>query len=198
MSEEKSSDLVLIDTNAQALTNPRLDELARSLVEFKLNANDVQTQQEQKLQKLQRQIWWLRGGLLLTLLAGLGSGIWLGFNQRSLQLAQQSLQANPAVSGEPLVRLDSQVSELKTQVNQAKDTNRALNQRLDKVVGDLQQRQKAIGILAKSLQELVTEAPEAALPSPEQPETSKAQEAAKPKPSPSVNEPSPSPSPTVP
>lgn len=162
--QDTSSDLMLVPTDS-ALGDRHLNELAQSLVEFKLSANDAATNAQQELRRLHRQIWWLRGGLVIILLMITGLAAWSVWQLRVLeqQAVTRSQQGEVTASGttEQIGKLEQQVLNLEQRLDQEAESAKTVKAQMENVQADLQQRQKAIGVLAKSLQELVTESPTA-------------------------------------
>lgn len=183
----QSSDLVLVDSDTAALTQQRLEELGRVLLEFKLTSEHESDKVDKTLKRLRQQVFWLRTGLLLTLLI-LGSivgrgGFWLRSNQIQLasevdEVAQQGGPEGSFVSR--LGMLEDQVQNLEETVPKGlprilettKTQLETLSQTVNTLEHNMAQRQAVAAILSNALQDLVEDPPaETPTPNPSQNES---------------------------
>ncbi|MDJ0704911.1 MAG: hypothetical protein QNJ46_16640 [Leptolyngbyaceae cyanobacterium MO_188.B28] len=175
----QSSDLVLANSDTAALSQQRLEELARTLLEFRLTSEQESGKTDKVLRRLQRQVFWLKTGLVLTVLALGGSLAGVSFLLRSDQVQLASEVDEIAQQGGPegsfvsrLNTLESQVQSLEEWVPQelplmletTQTQLEALSQTIGALEQNLDQRQSVAAILANALQDLV-ESPSAETPS---------------------------------
>ncbi|MEA5503539.1 hypothetical protein VB735_10535 [Halotia wernerae UHCC 0503] len=169
MFTDTASDLVIIQPETQALNNQNLNELAQALVEFKLSANTAEEENQQQLRRLRRQVMVLKGSLaiILILLGSLGVWLMLSLRDVQIQLGMRSQQRQTENTSERLLKLENQFNSLNSRAAESQQGITEIRARLDTIQADLNQRQRAIAVLAKSLQELVEETPtSAASPAP--------------------------------
>ncbi len=175
----QSSDLVLVNSDKGNITQQRLEELGRILLEFRLTSEQDSEKIGKTLKRLQRQAFWLRTGLLLTLL-GLGgslAGVTFLLRADQVQLAREVNEISQQGGSEAnlVSRLDSlasQVQGLEAGIPQGLSLTlettqtqlETLSQTVAAVKQNLDQRQSVTAILTNALQALV-ENPPASAPS---------------------------------
>ncbi|MGB5961109.1 MAG: hypothetical protein WBG73_10660 [Coleofasciculaceae cyanobacterium] len=159
ISTSNANELAFRQSETPGLNNQNLNELAQALVEFKFSANAVEDTQSQQLRRLRRQVMWLQGGLAIALICLGGLGVWSIISMRDVQtrLAERSQQRQTESTPERLLKLETQVNALTSRAAENQKNLTGIKGNLDTIQADLNQRQRAIVVLSKSLQELVGE-----------------------------------------
>ncbi len=169
---DNSSALVPTDARRSNSVEERLDEMGKTLLDFKLTADKRVETLEQKLRQSQRQIGFLRAGWLLTVLGVGGGFLVLGFMLRleQVQLRDQvsAIAVYTGPDSEDVQRLDAleaQVpEELPERLEQAEEKLAQIDEDVVILLQDQDQRREVISVLSEALQAIVSDAPAAADP----------------------------------
>ena len=160
-----SNAIVPADSSVPNASSERLDELGRTLLDFKITADKRVEALEQKLRQSQRQIGFLRTGWLVTLL-GIGGGFlffgfWLRIEQMRLFEQVSAIAVHTGPDSEVVQRLDAlepQVPEglperlevAEATLSQVEDDVTVLNQAQS-------QRREVITVLTTALQSVIAD-----------------------------------------
>lgn len=167
--KQESSALVMSNNSANySLEEQHLQELAQTLTEFKLNSMAEIEQLEQQNHKLRRRATRLTFGWLLSIMALAGAGSWAFYrlyNQQQQLASEIASVAAATVELGQIKQLEAQLQDLtkqqevlpelsgNLQTNQAKIS--VLNQRIDTLDKQVEQRQETLNTLTATLQNLV-------------------------------------------
>ncbi|MEL6382109.1 MAG: hypothetical protein AAFQ89_06495 [Cyanobacteria bacterium J06626_18] len=162
-----SSALVPTDAKRPNSVEERLDEMGKTLLDFKLTADKRVETLEQKLRQSQRQIGFLRAGWLLTVLGVGGGFLVFGFMLRleQVQLREQvsAIAVYTGPDSEDVQRLDAleaQVpEELPERLEQVEETLMQIDEDVAVLRQDQDQRREVISVLSEALQAIVSDAP---------------------------------------
>ena len=168
--QNQKSASVVPNVNAN-LEEQHLQELAQTVVELKLASIVEAEDQQQLFIRLNRRVRWLISSWLLSIFILSGAGAWIAFHlytqQQQLTIQLPYLQTSKADS-QQLEDLENRLQELNLLVsdnlqenqNQLEELQRqleVLSQENASVASRLHQRQQAIAVLTKALEELLTE-----------------------------------------
>lgn len=162
-----SSALVPTDAKRPNSVEERLDEMGKTLLDFKLTADKRVETLEQKLRQNQRQISFLRAGWLLTVLGVGGGFLVFGFMLRWEQVRLREQMSAIAVytgpDSEDVQRLDAleaQVpEELPERLEQVEETLMQIDEDVAVLRQDQDQRREVISVLSEALQAIVSDVP---------------------------------------
>lgn len=175
----KSDNLVtfspdLINNNL-SLEEQHLQELAQTVVELKLSSVLETDNQNKQVKRLHQQVRWLTAGWLASVLVLGVTGAWLGYRLHSQQ-QQLAIQIpyiqNSKADTKEVDKLEVQLSGITEQISQNMMTTLRTNQKQidtikeqiaeldqanDAMASNFNQRQQAISVLSKALEELLKE-----------------------------------------
>ena len=162
-----SSAIVPTDTKRSNSVEERLDEMGKTLLDFKLTADKRVETLEQKLRQSQRQITLLRAGWLLTIFGVGGGFLLLGFMLRLEQVRLREQVSEIAVYTGPdsedvqrLNALEAQVPEkLPERLEQAEEQLSQLDEDVAFLLESQDQRREVISVLTEALQAVVSDSP---------------------------------------
>ncbi|MEM9008212.1 MAG: hypothetical protein AAGE59_32470 [Cyanobacteria bacterium P01_F01_bin.86] len=160
-----SSAIVPTDASLPSTVDQRLEEMGKTLLDFKLTADKRIEALEQNLRQSQRQIGFLRAGWLLTVLGVGGGFLVFGFllrlEQVRLQEQVSAIAVHTGPDSEVVQRLDAlepQVPEdLPERLDVAEEALAQMDEDVAVLVQDQRQRREVVSILTEALQAIVAD-----------------------------------------
>lgn len=160
-----SSAIVPTDASLPSTVDQRLEEMGKTLLDFKLTADKRIEALEQNLRQSQRQIGFLRAGWLLTVLGVGGGFLVFGFllrlEQVRLQEQVSAIAVHTGPDSEVVQRLDAlepQIPEdLPERLDVAEEALAQMDEDVAVLVQDQRQRREVVSILTEALQAIVAD-----------------------------------------